>query len=200
MSVISLAPVRLGRQALVVLLLALSGVVLTQLPAHACTCIQQTFKDQATAADVVFTGVIDSVSAPSAGSVTYSVTADRVFKGGLGGAAVAVTSPAQTSACGLGELSSDRPYVFLVARSGTAYTAESCGGTAPVSTDVNERVGRLLGPGEPVTAVAAPESATYTQVETAAPTDLARLAAPGAALVIVGLLGLAVVRRLGRRT
>ena len=188
-----------GRQALVVMLLATGGVFLTQLPAHACTCVQQTFSDQTAAADVVFTGVVDSVSAPSGGTITYAVTADRVFKGRLGGEAVAVTSPAQPAACGLGELPSDRPYVFLVSRSGTSYTAESCGGSAPVSADVGERVGRLLGEGEPVEPPAPPQSATYTKVEGAEPTSLARLAAPGAALVIVGLLGLMVVRRLGRR-
>lgn len=188
-----------GRQALVVMLLALGGVFMTQLPAHACTCIQQTFGDQTVAADVIFTGTVDSISAPSEGTVTYAVTADRVFKGGLGGEAVAVTSPAQTGACGLGELPTDRPYVFLVTRSGTAYTAESCGGSAPLSADTNERIGRLLGQGEPVRSSAPPESATYTMVEQSEPTELARLAAPGAALVIIGLLGLMVVRRLGRR-
>jgi hypothetical protein len=188
-----------GRQALVVLLLALSGVFVTQPPAHACTCTQQTFSDQTAAADVVFTGVVDSISAPSGGTITYSVTADRVFKGGLGGEVVAVTSPAQAAACGLGELPSDRPYVFLVNRSGTSYTAESCGGTAPVSTDMNERVGRLLGQGDPVQVATPPESATYTKVEESPPTPLERLAAPGAALVIIGLLGLMVVRRLGNR-
>ncbi len=181
------------------MLLALSGVVLTQLPAHACTCIQQTFADQVDAADVIFTGSVVSISPPAEGTVTYDVTADRVFKGGLGGAAATITSPAQTGACGLGELPTDRPYVFLVTRSGTAFTAESCGGTAAVSAKMNERVGRLLGQGEPVATSTAPESATYTRVEDAAPTELARLAAPGAALVIIGLLGLMVVRRIGRR-
>ncbi|WP_248579806.1 hypothetical protein [Nocardioides sp. InS609-2] len=187
------------RQALVVMLLALSGVLLTQLPAHACTCTQQTFADQIQAADVVFTGSVSTISPPSEGTVTYDVAADRIFKGGLGGSVVTIHSPAKTGACGLGELPADRPYVFLVARSGTAYTAESCGGTAPVSAKMNERVGRLLGQGEPVASTTAPESATYTKVEQAAPATLARLAAPGAALVIIGLLGLMVVRRLGRR-
>ena len=188
-----------GRHALVVLLLALSGVFVTQLPAHACTCTQQTFSDQTAAADVIFTGVVDSVSAPSEGTITYAVTADRVFKGGLGGEVVAVTSPAQPAACGLGQLPAGQAYVFLVNRSGTAYTAESCGGTALVSAAVSERVGRVLGQGEPVQSASPPESASYTKVEESGPTALARLAAPGAALVIIGLLGLVVVRRLGRR-
>ena len=186
------------RRALVVLFLALSGIVLTQLPAHACTCIQQTFADQIAAADVIFTGSVDSTSPPSEGNVTYAVTAERIFKGGLGSSAVTLSSPAQAGQCGLGELPADRPYVFLVSRSGTAYTAESCGGTAPISAKVDERIGRLLGRGELVAAPTLPQSATYTKVEEVAPTSLARLASPGGALVIIGLLGLMVVRRLGR--
>lgn len=198
MSLIRRGRLRAGTQALVMLLLALTGVVLTSMPAHACSCVRQTFKDQSTAADVVFTGVVDAVSAPSGGAVSYDITADRVFKGELTYPVVTVTSPAGGAACGLGDLPADRPYVFLVAQAGSTFSADSCGGTAPVSARTEEQVGRLLGAGRPVTPPA-PESATYTRVEESAPTSLARLAAPGAALVILGLLGLMVVRRLGRR-
>ena len=180
------------------LLLAFAGVVLSQVPAHACSCVPQTFKDQTAAADAVFTGSVDSVSPPSGGDVTYEVTADRAYKGELPGRTVTLTSPAGAASCGLGELRTDRPHVFLVARAGTTYSADSCGGTAPVSTKVDERLTRLLGQGRPVQD-SPPESATYTRLETSAPPPLERLAAPGAALVIIGLLGLMVVRRLGRR-
>ena len=187
-----------GSQGLVLLVLAFTGVVVSQVPAHACSCVAQTFKDQSAAADAVFTGSVDSVSEPSGSEVTYEVTADRAYKGELPGRSVTVTSRTDSASCGLGDLETDRPHVFLVARSGDSFSADSCSGTAPVSAKVDERLTRLLGRGTPVPE-SPPASATYTPLETSAPPPLERLAAPGAALVIIGLLGLVVVRRLGRR-
>ena len=84
------------------------------------------------------------------------------------------------------------------ASTGVNSADSGAGGTVPVDAEVVDKVVRLLGEGrDPVPPV--PESAEFTPVETGEPTTLARAAAPGLALVLIGLLGLVVVRGLGRR-
>jgi len=100
--------------------------------------------------------------------------------------------------CSLGELVVGTAYVFFTVSSGDPWIAESSGGTVPADLDVVDKVERLLGEGrDPVPP--APESAEFTPVEVGSPTTLSRAAAPGLALILVGLLGLIVVRGLGRR-
>ena len=88
--------------------------------------------------------------------------------------------------------------MFFAVSSGDPWIAESGGGTVPADAEVVDKVEQLLGEGrDPVPP--APESAEFTPVETGEPTTLSRAAAPGIALVLIGLLGLIVVRGLGRR-
>ena len=47
-----------ARSLLVALVLACAGVVLAQMPAHACTCATSTVKQQVNRADLVFSGVV----------------------------------------------------------------------------------------------------------------------------------------------
>lgn len=190
---------------LAALLLAGLGVVVSQLPAHACSCVSATTASQTKAAHDVFTGTVTAVMSArkpdgQRGAImTYDVEVDRVYKGSISSSEVQVTSERGSSSCGLGQLPADRRYLFFAQSDGTELSADSCGGTAPASDKLVTKVQKLLGDGRgPVPPE--PEKATLTMVADAEPASLTRLAAPGVALVIAGLLGLVVVRRLGART
>jgi hypothetical protein len=194
------------RRLLAALLLAGCGVVLTSVPAHACECAAATTQSHTKSAKAVFTGTVTSVTgagkADGQRGATYTqlVEVDRVYKGGIDTLTVEVTSDSGSSGtgqCGLGGLDPGRRYVFFVQGDGEAWTAEGCGGTAPAADKLVTQVERLLGDGRPPMPPE-PEEAVFTQVSGGEPTSLTRAAAPGAALVIIGLLGLVVVRRLGR--
>ena len=100
-------------------------------------------------------------------------------------------------ACGLGELGVGTGYVFFATGTETPYAADACGGTGVANPTKVDKVEKLLGAGTAVEPPP-PPTAQLTKVEDAAPAGFARAAAPGAAAVLVGLLGLLVVRRLAR--
>ncbi|MGD9958661.1 hypothetical protein [Nocardioides sp.] len=186
------------RRLLVALLLALSGVVLGQLPAHACSCVVQTPVDQMKHANDVFVGTVTSKARVAAG-VTYVVAVERVYKGSVSNPAK-VTTGADSASCGVDNLVADRRYVFMGAASGDAIEINLCGGTAPATTRKLDQVTALFGAGKAPAAAPDPDpvSATITRVDDTKPVSFARLAAPGGALLIVGLLGLFLLRRMSR--
>lgn len=194
------------RRLLASLLLAGCCVVLTSVPAHACTCVAATTQSHTKSAKAVFTGTVTSVTGAGktdgqrGATYTNLVEVDRVYKGGIDTLTVEVASDSGSSGtgqCGLGSLDPGRRYVFFVQGDGEAWTAEGCGGTAPAADKLVTQVERLLGDGRPPMPPE-PEEAVFTQVSGGEPTSLTRAAAPGVALVLIGLLGLVVVRRLGR--
>ena len=193
---------RLLATALLAWLVAGCFVLASATPAQACSCARATPRDHVKSADAVFVGTV-SRPAKTGSSLRYEVAVDRVYKGEVRAGTVSLTTGAQQSACGLGRLPADRRYMFFAGAAGSTYRSGTCEGTAPATKELIGRVERLLGEGRPVTGEpepppeppGEPPSARLQAVGDAEPPSLARTAAPGAALVLVGLLGLMLLRR-----
>ena len=180
---------------LALLLLACGGVVATSAPALACPQSSPSLDQQTKRADAVFTGTVSdrTVEGPA---VHYTVDVSQIYKGNVDEQEMVATQKA-ARACGLPDLQQGTDYVFFATDDGGDLAIASDGGTAPATDARVARVERLLGSGHTPTPPE-PIQATFTLVA-GEPTSLARLAAPGVALVIVGLLGLLLVASLGRR-
>jgi hypothetical protein len=130
--------------------------------------------------------------------MSYDVKVDRVYKGDVSSTTVTVKSNADPTKCGLIGMTAGTRYLFFVrANDEGALLADRCGGTGQARSTKTQKVIAILGPGStPVPPT--PDDATFTRVADSDPPALSRLAAPGAALVLVGLLGLMVFGALGR--
>lgn len=183
-----------------VVALAGSGAVLGA-PAQAApaTCAQPGLAKQIKQADVVFRGVVDKVR-PVKGkgkhrTRTYKITADRVYQHSLVADSVVVTAAVGT-ACPPATLHQGKRYIFFVKEDASRLMATPA--TARATSKLTAKVVARLGTGvQP--RKSHPVAATFTMVADASPPALSRLLAPGAALVIVSLLGLLLVARLARR-
>ena len=162
-------------------------------------CPRLTLNQQVKQADVVFRGVVEKVW-PGHGkgtqrTRTYKVTADRVYKSSLVADAVVVTARVG-AACPPPTLAQGQRYIFFVTEHGSRLvsTASTARATSKLTSTVVAKLGDGVQPHP-----APPARATFTTVADAAPPHLSRLLAPGAALVILSLLGLVLLPRLGRR-
>jgi hypothetical protein len=180
------------------------GALLAASPASAgpapSKCPQPTLDQQIKRADVVFRGAVEKARAVTGRGAqrtrTYKVKADRVYQSSLVTDSVLVTAEVGAT-CRPPALKVGKRYIFFVTEQGSKLV--STPSTARATSQLTHRVFAKLGDGvQPQPAP--PGTAEFSKVANAAPPGLARLLAPGAALLIISLLGLLVVGRLGRRT
>ncbi|MEO5853401.1 MAG: hypothetical protein ABIQ15_12960 [Nocardioides sp.] len=191
------------------LLAACGGVLLVPAPAQsACTCTDTSTRQHAAAADAVFSGTVRETRKPAPdergkvkGVFTYVIDAERVYKqeGTVVTETVTVASARSASACGLGNLPVGSAYVFFASARDVGFRAGSCGGSARASDQLVGEVENALGSGKPMVPDSAKPELVLTPVEAMLPQGVGRLAAPGAAVAILGLLGLVMVRLTGLR-
>jgi hypothetical protein len=166
-------------------------------------CPHTTVRHDIKAADAVFRGVVTKVHAAHGSGKhrmrDYRVAADRVYKGSLVTNEVVVTARVGGTTkrdCAISKLTKGERYIFFATEKGARLLATTA--TAKAGHRLTSKVVDRLGNGkQPV--VTPPATAELTPVADATPPRMSKLLAPGAALVMVSLLGLVVVGRLGRR-
>jgi hypothetical protein len=169
-------------------------------PADAApTCPHPSLGKQIKQADVVFRGVVEKVR-PVKGKGparirTYKVKVDRVYRASLVTDSVVVTAKVG-KACPPPTLVHGKRYIFFVTENGSRLIATAA--TARATPKLTRQVVAKLGSGEQPQQTQ-PVTAQFTKVADASPPRLSRLLAPGAALLVISLLGLVVVGRLARR-
>lgn len=187
--------------------MAAVSVVLTQVPAHACTCKDSNLNQNVERADAVFTGTVTAVQRPpdeNSRVIMILAEADRSWRGNVP-AKVELTTPSTAAACGVGNLKTDKKYLFFAQSDNAQLTIDSCGGTTAFTAELGNDVTKLLGEAEDPAAAGDPPSdppdppaADREVIDDSEPVGFMRIAAPGGAMIIVGVLGLLVLRPFSR--
>ena len=186
---------------------AVSLVVLGPAPATAAPvdCRATSLAESARAADTVFTGTVTEVGrsggeGPGDALFGNEVDVDRIYKGRGDAAQVQVVTRSDSQRRpGLGALERDGTYLFFADLADGVVTADGCSGTRVADDALVQRLERVLGEGRPAVPPP-PIEAEFTEVAESEPMSFSRAAAPGAALVLIGLLGLVLVGRVSRRS
>jgi hypothetical protein len=190
------------RRVLAAACVAAAGVVVLSGPTHAAApaCPDPSLGQDIDHADVVFRGEVTKVrpveTTGQRATRPYKVTADRVYKSSLVTDRVVVTARVGTR-CALPKLQQGTSYIFFVTEGHSRLLATS--GTAEATPKLTRQVVARLGTGAQPE-VTPPAAAQFTLVAGATPPALSRLLAPGAALLIVSVLGLLFLGRRNRRT
>ncbi len=176
-----------------------------------CEASGRTLSEEAKRARAVFTGTVESsdvlppVGAGGSGTgdlrFEQTVVVDRVYKPGgaslITSERVDVLTERVQGECSLGRLTPGARYVVFASVSDGDLVSAGDGGTALAEAGLVSEVEQVLGSGRLPVAPPTP-TAELTTVDTRVPTTFSRAALPGAVLVLVGLLGLVVVRRFAR--
>ena len=187
------------------------SVLAAGIPAHAVAasgrapdCPPVTVEESTKNARAVFSGIVTDVvkqertdGQPGA-FYQQTVTVDLVYQGRIDTETVMVQTDRNLAQCSLGQLATGSEYMFFVTGTGEPWFASGGSGTRVTDPTVVTEVEGVLGQGQPPVEPA-PEKAVFTPVDTSEPKSLSRAAAPGAALLIVSLLSLALVAFVRRR-
>lgn len=198
-------PVNPLRRRLAVALLALLGCALVSAPGVATASVTRGL----TSASDVFTGTVARATkvpgvAKRPARFVYAIDVDMVFKGDVSTARVEVRTSSAYEKCTGPNLDRATSYAFLVSTQGSGLVAADCNDIRVASPELLKSLQARFGPARsPLEDSQQPKPDPYPAVQYRAadvgePATFNRSAAPGLALVIVGLLGLFVVRRMAR--
>lgn len=132
------------RRLLLAILVGSGLVLLAPSPALACSCVLATPSEYVERADTVFEGTLAWMSSDGR-DASYGVEVDQVFKG-RAATFEKLRSAADSAACGLGELVTERRYVFFVQGENPGQMrVGSCGGTSLATADLVAEVTQVAG-------------------------------------------------------
>lgn len=174
---------RRSRHCLVAVVVAVLLALAAPLAA-ACSCPMLTVPQAVAQADLVARVTVDAVDRPrvsksSADLVTYTLRPSVVWKGDVAGL-VMVGSAFDSASCGIASYEVGEEIIIFASRDGDRWRASLCGGTAPATPDLVEKVTAAAGPGTAVTVAPAPPSEHQTWVLPAVSIAAAGLLALGA--------------------